>query len=198
MNYREYQTTRDSVWRLLRDCGITMLPIRITDVCRDMGVKVYRADDLETAGESMVLYGKPCIFVSLSGLDGRDRFTIAHELGHLLLGHVGNWKRVRRGGAKENAFEQTANAFAARLLAPACVLWGCDVQSAEEIEALCEISRQAAEYRMKRMRKLYKRNRFLISPLEREVYEQFEPFMKAYRAKKESGALDEVRHFRLK
>lgn len=70
----------------------------------------------------------------------------------------------------DNPIEQTANVFASRLLAPACVLWGCGVQSAEDIAQLCDISRAAAEFRWSRMQELYRRQRFLTSPLERLVY----------------------------
>ena len=71
--------------------------------------------------------------------------------------------------------------FASRLLAPACVLWGCGVRSAEDIERLCDISRAAAEFRWSRMQELYRRQRFLTSPLERLVYAQFEDYIKGHR-----------------
>lgn len=81
----------------------------------------------------------------------------------------------------DNPIEQAANVFASRLLAPACVLWGCGVQSAEDIERLCDISRAAAEFRWTRMQELYRRQRFLTSPLERLVYAQFEDYIKGHR-----------------
>lgn len=109
---------------------------------------------------------------------GRSRFTIAHELGHILLGHVGKYELVKREPApSDNPMEQEANVFASRLLAPACVLWGCKVQSAEDIARLCDISLTAAEYRWTRMQQLYRRDKFWISPLEREVYAGFKKFI---------------------
>jgi len=60
--------------------------------------------------------------------------------------------------------------FASRFLAPACVLWGLNVHTAADIARFCEISKEAAEIRAKRMAELYKRNMFLTSPLERRVY----------------------------
>ena len=73
--------------------------------------------------------------------------------------------------------EREANVFASRLLAPACVLWALDARSPEEIAALCRISNQSAKFRAERMQKLYDRNRFLTSPLERQVYQQFSAFI---------------------
>lgn len=67
--------------------------------------------------------------------------------------------------------------FASRLLAPACVLWGLNFHTAEEIAKVCNISITAAQIRAERMDMLYKRNKFLISPLERKVYEQLKGFI---------------------
>lgn len=46
----------------------------------------------------------------------RDRFTLAHELGHLFLGHVDEYEILYRRGANE--LEYAANEFAAELLMP--------------------------------------------------------------------------------
>lgn len=46
---------------------------------------------------------------------------------------------------------------------------------------LCDISRAAADFRWSRMQELYRRQRFLTSPLERLVYAQFEDYIKGHR-----------------
>ena len=113
---------------------------------------------------------------------GRTRFTVAHELGHILLGHVGKHSLVNREpSASDNPMEREANVFASRLLAPACVLWGCGAKTPDEIAELCNISRRAAEIRAARMEELLRRDKFLASPLERQVYEQFLPFIESRR-----------------
>lgn len=76
-----------------------------------------------------------------------------------------------------NPIEQEANVFAARILAPACVLWGINARTPEDIMRICNISREAAEYRAVRMIELYKRNKFLTSQLERRVYMQFQDYI---------------------
>lgn len=94
------------------------------------------------------------------------------------MGHVGKYELVNREPSpNDNPIEQAANVFASRLLAPACVLWGCGVRSADEIAELCKISHIAAEYRFTRLTELYERNKFLTSPLERKVYQQFSEFI---------------------
>ena len=113
---------------------------------------------------------------------GRKRFTVAHELGHIFLGHplIAGY-HARTTGENLPQTEKAANVFASRFLAPACVLWGLNAHTADEIARFCEISAEAAEIRAKRMAELYKRNMFLTSPLERRVYSQFEAFIEQNR-----------------
>ena len=110
---------------------------------------------------------------------GRKRFTIAHELGHILLGHP-----LREGERHTRVFnkdrpevEKEADMFAARILSPACVLWALDLHTPEEIAERCQISYTAAQARADRMALLYSRQMFLTSPIERQVFQAFKPWI---------------------
>lgn len=180
MNYADYKITRDLVWQILAQEGVNTLPISVTKLCRQMGIDVKLYDPTDgNSGTAQIVGGKAVIFVKRDDIPERQRFTSAHELGHIMLGHVGKYALVNRGEPSDDNLpqEQAANVFASRLLAPACVLWGIGVQSAEDIQKLCGISATAAEYRWNRMQILYKRDKFLTSPLEREVYNQFKSFI---------------------
>ena len=101
-----------------------------------------------------------------------------------MLGHVGPGTATienREPTGTEREEETQANQFAARLLAPACVLHEVGATTAEEIRRLCGISMQAAEYRAKRMKDLEKRGRYYTSPLEREVIRQFHSYIRVIR-----------------
>lgn len=106
----------------------------------NFGVKVYYSDmssfknPNEISGYSRVNdEGKPEIVVNGNEPEERRRFTMAHELGHIIL----HWKWLNRPGERldlrlqeilyrkddvynpeENIKEQQANEFAAELLAP--------------------------------------------------------------------------------
>lgn len=184
MNYKDYQKSRNAVWQMLLDLGIKELPIKITDICRRIGIPVKFSDlGAEQDGYTVMVDGQPIIVINSLKRDNtaRMRFTIAHELGHIMLGHVGVYELVNREPSPyDNEIEQQANIFASRLLAPACVLWGCRVNSPEEIMQLCDISHQAAQFRYNRMKVLYERNKFLTSHLEKKVYKQFKHFILRY------------------
>lgn len=183
MNYHQYKETRDSVWQLLIDMNIRSLPVKISDVCRRLGIQVilYAPQDGNSA-ECTMIKGKPIIFVSENEPVRRQRFSAAHELGHIIRGDVGRYHLVNREQSPtDNPIEQAANVFASRFLAPACVLWGCNVQTPEQIVQLCDISPTAAQYRMNRLKELYARGRFLSSPLERAVFERFQEYIAEHR-----------------
>lgn len=184
MNYKNYKASRDLAWQVLLNEGVKELPVDIVALCRSMGIRVqYCAPSDDRDGYCAIHFGKPRIFVSGKSAPERQRFTVAHELGHILLGHVGKYELVNREpNSGDNPIEQAANVFASRLLAPACVLWALDARTPEQIAALCRISRQAASYRAERMVLLYQRNKFLTSPIEREVYAQFADFIRRKKA----------------
>lgn len=180
--YREYIAVRDLAWEILLREGVHELPIKTAALCRGMGIEVKMSDKLDTGGKSTVLGDRALILINAADPPTRQRFSIGHELGHILLGHVGRYELVcREPSPADNPIETAANRFAARILTPACVLWGCGVESAEEIAELCDISLVAARFRMERMKVLYARRRFLTSPLERRVYEMFQPYIRDHR-----------------
>lgn len=181
MDYRKYQKSRDLAWQILMQENVTELPVNIVQLCKQMGIRVQQYTPIDDNDGYCVLFlGRPRIFVSKLCSPERQRFTIAHELGHILLEHVGQYQLINREpSSTDNPIESEANVFASRLLAPACVLWALDARTAEEIAALCRISYQAASFRAERMKLLYQRNMFLSSPMERKVYEQFGDFIRS-------------------
>lgn len=183
MNYKDYKISRNLAWEILLREHITALPVSMSRLCKQMNIAVKYYTPLDgNDGKVEIINNEPVIFVRYGGYKPRQRFTVAHELGHILLGHVGTFGLVNREPSRDdNPIEQAANVFASRLLAPACVLWGCGVKCGEDIAELCDISLQAAEYRMIRMAELYRRNKFLTLPIERRVYEQFWDYIKTHK-----------------
>ena len=194
MLYSNYKTARDKAWQILIDCNVDKLPVSTAALCEHYGwvLADYQegkaAIDLlglsslteRTDGFCAVTDHFTYIFYNSVLPVGRQRFTVAHEIGHLALGHVGQGRVTtinREPNPKDSQEETQANQFAARLLAPACVLHELGATTPKAIQQVCGLSRQAAEFRAKRMQELERRNRYYTSPLERQVVKQFRSYI---------------------
>lgn len=186
-SYGRYKYARDGAWQVLIDYNINSLPINVASIATSAGVKILKNSIVQklTNGEigTSVLSGdKWYIIYDDTMSKERARFTIAHELGHIFLGHpLKDVHHAQTIDTDKPRIETDADIFASRLLAPACVLWGLNLHTPEEIKEVCNISYQAAELRANRMRELYKRNKFLTSPLERQVYNNFADYIKQHK-----------------
>ena len=198
MNYKDYQNARDAAWKTLIRFGVNELPVRISPGIRAMGVALVpysKSEEFltelglaylmqETDGLSIRRNGRYYILYRGDMVPGRIRFTVAHELGHIILGHLDHKTHTTRNREPQDddaPIEQAANVFASRLLAPACVLHDLNALTPERISELCDISLTAARFRAERMELLEKRSMFGASPLERKVRRQFRRFVKSQR-----------------
>lgn len=170
MNYNDYQKARNASWQVLIDCKIAKLPTDLSQICRHYGIRIVKSSDLSATkllpgerGRSVQVDDQFFIIVRDTTAIQSQRYTIAHELGHILL---------------NTASEYIAERFAIDILAPACVLWGLQLRSAEDIARVCNISAIAAEKRAQRMAVLYQRNMFLTAPMERQLFDQFKDYIR--------------------
>lgn len=186
--YNTYTQARNAAWRALIDGGIVSLPTRLKSIVRladarvvdNARVNLLRDNQL---GCLAVIEGGRYIVLDKTVSVQRQRYTLAHEIGHILLGHALSDVTLNRDTVViyTDPQEYQAERFAIDILAPACVLWGLNIHSAEEIAEICNISLQSAHIRAARMEELYRRDRFLTSPLERQVYAQFKSFIEENR-----------------
>ncbi len=185
MSYGRYKNIRNVSWQCLIEFKITALPVDLLHIAGSAGIRVIRNSEMNilTGGETglcildqsnqwNLIYNDKCTI-------GRRRCTIAHELGHIFLGHeLIEGKYGKTFDTRKPKREAEADAFARGLLAPACVLWGLNLHKAEEIKHACIINKVIAKARADRMVLLYKHQKFLTDPLEKKVYEQFREFIK--------------------
>lgn len=170
MIYEIYKNVRNSSWRCLLECGINSLPVNLSQICKYYGIRIVKNSFLKEnrlmtneKAKNMFINGQWYIIVDDSDYITVQRYSIAHEIGHILMGN--------------DISEYEAERFAINILAPACVLWGLNLHTAKDISEVCNISMRASHIRAERMEVLYKRNKFLTSPLERQVFEQFSGFL---------------------
>lgn len=153
-------------WTLLCQLGVTKAPVEVFEVARSLGVRVQMewADD-EVSGALYRDDGNGAII----GVNGRhhpnrQRFTVAHEIGHLVLhdepvfvDHV--FRRDQVSSEAVDPLEIEANGFAAALLMPKEFVMHA-VQSrkpplrSDVVERLADdfqVSSQAMTFRLERL-----------------------------------------------
>ncbi len=99
----------------------------------------------------------------------RNRFTICHEIGHIVLHQT----------YKNDKLEKEANMFSARILMPMLLIKELNINTPAELAKICDVSLEAATYRIKRYKEeIEARGKFYTNPLEQELYQQLKDFIK--------------------
>lgn len=188
MDYGKYRGARNASWQCILDYKINQLPVIVTNIIKQSeNIKLQKNSQvniLKSSESGTTIFSKDKFIIIYNDNENsnRCRFTIAHELGHIFLGHLLINTPVCRTFAVRDDNESAANVFARDLLAPACVLHELHVINAADIANLCNISLESASYREKRMRELEMRNAWYLHPLERQVRKQFDNFIKSKKA----------------
>lgn len=114
------------VKQLLHDSEIDDAPVDVEAIAEELGIRVeyqpFSEDDEEISGCIMKAGGEFIIGVNATHHSNRQRFTIAHELGHYVM-HRSTLDKVHldrnyRSAQGDDSKEIEANAFAAELLMP--------------------------------------------------------------------------------
>ena len=107
--------------RLRKELSIEDRRFDLLSLVRDTGIEVHLCQIPSGAeGLSLSLNGQDVILIDPScGPESRQRFTLAHEFGHQMLGHSGACSGDMIHGRPTDPHEQEANHFATSLLMPA-------------------------------------------------------------------------------
>jgi len=116
-------------------------------------------DEAVMDDDTHTLTARECVLEDAKEGKPRARFTIAHELGHYLLGHEGRRRRNSNkevyAGPRERIEEQEADLFASYLLVPNHLAQ--DVTCAEDISLCFRVSSMVAEIAFERVAKAKRR-----------------------------------------
>ncbi|MEE0999810.1 MAG: ImmA/IrrE family metallo-endopeptidase [Treponemataceae bacterium] len=117
----DYGEIEECVADMFEDIGYAVLPVNVFELCKRLKIQLKKYSDMKDAiltealslsadGLSYFDCNRNCFVICYndSKLDVRIRFTIMHEIGHIMLGHK-NHSVIN---------EQKANAFARIALAP--------------------------------------------------------------------------------
>ena len=170
MNSVNTLNPKDLAINLLKSHNIRSSPVPVDKIAKAMGVQLkFSPLDDELSGMVFIKNGTPIIGVNSLHHPNRQRFTIAHELGHLVMHrdilenevHVDKqFKILMRDGLAAtgtDTIEIQANQFAAELLLPTFLLdtfltKEFDIEDEDPLDALAKkfkVSKQMLEYRIR-------------------------------------------------
>lgn len=194
---QDYFRIRNLAWEFLLQFKISTLPLRFTNVCNELNLKLIKYTQLErhlaehkldkhdiealekqlnqSSGAMVRLDDENCLFYNDQFPIEVQRFTVAHELGHYYLKH----RNIDEDDTiAYNKAEMEANMFAARILMPLCVLKELKIKSVQDVMDICLVSEDAAKYRYKRLNEVVTpRNKFYTNLLELRVVNNFQAFI---------------------
>jgi Zn-dependent peptidase ImmA (M78 family) len=142
---------RQQAAKLLEQLRITEPPVNVEDVAARVGLRVEHKRLLDGLS-GRLLRERMVVEVNSTHARNRKRFTIAHEIGHLLLKHSNVVCAADRWTAADprRVNERQANAFASELLMPE--LWirarWPDVHDYRAMATLFEVSPEAMFLRL--------------------------------------------------
>lgn len=140
---------------LLHHFGLVTPPIDVVALAIRMGIRLFHNTGSRWCGQVDSTDPEDAkIFVRREDTEQRQRFTIAHEIGHLMLHPLG--QRFRDGpgdpAGRLDPQEVEANRFAADLLMPAWMLGPLTRgRSTRQLAGMFNVSEEAMRYRLRNL-----------------------------------------------
>lgn len=144
-----YEEIKLEVYKLFRDYNIKKVPIDFEELSKKMGIKLISYSSLKKDqkkkflniskdGLSYLSLKDKCyiIYYNDDVAWQRIRFTIMHEIGHIVLGHT---EYSEKNEAEANFFSRSA-------LAPICLLMKWEISGLEDIVSTFDISYECAKF----------------------------------------------------
>ncbi len=138
---------RERARKILRDYGYTRPPIPVEAIAVAEGLTIVRVMEWDQRMSGFFEYATKTIGINGKHHPHRQRFTIAHELGHFFLAHPQDqcYDQEISFEEQKREFDMEANEFAGELLMPYALI-GEDLRKVKDPKALTrlyEVSEQA-------------------------------------------------------
>lgn len=118
-------------------------------------------DEYGEDGFSTIVNGSYTIIYSRAHTTARIRWTLMHELAHIMLGHLDECGGIAARSAKKDKYDIQADFFTVNVLAPLPVLYLCKADSVTAIKYISGLSTQAASIRLSELQQSHFKERDL-------------------------------------
>lgn len=168
-----YEDIKQGIVEMYIDNGISTIPINVYDLCEHLGYilkpysslgvdKANRLIEINEDGFNRLEDGKVVIYYNDTKLEGRVRFTIMHEIAHV----------IRKHKQYSELAEAEANWFAAYALCPPPIVDKLKITDYEDLISKFNITNSCAYNSMNRYISWKKRNVLLLE-YEKKLIKQF-------------------------
>ncbi len=151
----DHEYIKFTTLKVFEECAVHSFPINCLAVLKHYQISVYPYSSLEDAlreycisysDDALNYKGKLCYNDRMP--EGRRRFTLMHELGHIVLNH---------GEAPSFEQEKEADFFASHFLAPRMAIHYAGCKNQNDVAKTFHISQEAAQYAFDDYRRWYRR-----------------------------------------
>lgn len=150
----DYEYIKFTTLKVFKDCNVKSFPIDCFSILDHYDLKAYSYKSLPVELQEYcmkysedALNFKDKICYNDNFPSGRIRFSLMHELGHIILNH---------GENRTPEMEQEANFFASNILAPRMAMHYAKCKNHNEVAKLFNITNEAAEYAFNDYKRWYR------------------------------------------
>lgn len=167
-----YSMINAKIIEIFVKCDIKSFPLNCEYIVKKLGCQLYKYSELPeekrkscllVSDESMKLYNR-IYYNDCNMSEGRARFSIMHELGHIVLNH---------GDYRNDALEAEANYFASTILAPRIAMHYAKCTRPKHVIRLFGLTYEAATYALEDYNRWYLRASRKMDQFDRAMYSHF-------------------------
>lgn len=168
----DYMHINLTILGILKKCNINSFPIDCLSILNNYNIETYPYsslnDDLREycmrfSNDALKYRDKICYNDNLPF--GRIRFSLMHELGHIILNHSEN---------HTHQMEQEANFFASNILAPRMAIHYANCKNESDVVRLFGLTNEAAQYAFDDYRRWYRWTVYhKMNSFDKELYSHF-------------------------
>lgn len=145
----DYEYVKFEARKLLAHCKIQAPPVYLSDICEHLNITLanHALGSRDAALMNSQLTDKVLIMVNPNKIRQRQRFSIAHEIGHYILEHPSVAFSGGDGYMQTPEEERQADIFAAELLMPERFLlhcWAIGKLDIQNVSRIFDVSKKAA------------------------------------------------------
>lgn len=157
---------------IFQKCNVKSFPLDCENIVNILGCKLYRYSELpevkrqgclQVSNESMKIHNRIYYNDELMS-EGRARFSIMHELGHIILGH---------GEYRNAVLEAEANYFASNIFAPRMAVHYSQCKRPKHVVKQFGLTFEAATYVLEDYDRWYQRAARRMNTFDKLMYSQF-------------------------